>query len=165
MEERLTRIEKALDAAMPGWRNEETWPAGIRRRRDGPDLPAAFTGQSDQAKELYVDEEQTKRDREALGFDPAPQGSDAPQGQEAIDEERRLDEETKREQEKAKAERDAMLRNKEPLKAADQYADPPGGAMKQPEGDAPAPLAAPPGAAGGGRPPAEQAGQAGATGK
>lgn len=173
IEERVTRIEKALDAAMPGWKSEDTWPAGLRERsrRDGPDLPASFAGSAPaETKELHVDEEQTKRDRQALGFDqapadeehdPKPQKTDEElrKEEEALVEARRRDDETRRQQEIEKARADAAASEKGPIRAADQYADPPGGAMKQPEGDAPAPLAAPPGAAGGGRPPVEHTGE------
>lgn len=175
IEERVTRIEKALDAAMPGWKSEDTWPAGLRDRqgnprRDGPDLPYGFgRPQVEQAKELHVDEQQTKRDREALGFDPAPDDENNPKPQktdeelrkeeEALVEARRRDDETRRQQEIEKARADAAAGERGPIKAADQYPNPPGGALKQPEGDAPAPLAPPPGAAGGGRPPVEHTGE------
>lgn len=159
MEERLTRIEKFLDKVEPDWKNPEF--ARYRERPQGARLPASLAGNTQEAKELHVDEEQTNKDREALGLDKTDFAGKPVTGDAAVQEARNLDEETRREQERAKAEHDLAASEKGPIKAADQYANPPGGAMKQPEGDAPAPLAAPPGAAGGGKPPVEQTGQAG----
>lgn len=175
MEEDVKRITKFLDAAAPGWRDEATWPGHLRdrdrERPQGARLPDALAGGQQEAKPMRVDEEQTKRDRQALGFDkipddeknPKPQKTDEElrKEQEELIEARRRDDETRRQQEIEKARADAAAGEKGQIKAADQYADPPGGAMKEPEGDAPAPLASPPGAAGGGKPPVEQTGKGG----
>lgn len=74
-ERRLARVEKFLDANARGWREEEQWGrmrgnAGGDRDEPGWKSPAA--GQ------MHVDEDQTLRDRRALGLEPS---GDQPQQQ------------------------------------------------------------------------------------
>lgn len=55
---RLRRVERFLDSEARGWRDEDNW--GRRRSREA--------SADDKPSDLQVDEEKTKKDREALGF-------------------------------------------------------------------------------------------------
>jgi hypothetical protein len=57
-EPRISKLERFLDMAAPGWRDEKNWN---QMKRGGAGLDAA-------PGELVRDDEQTKRDREALGL-------------------------------------------------------------------------------------------------
>lgn len=57
LDQRVRNIESFLDANARGWRDESQWRSGARR-----------SGTDTKTSDLEVDEEKTKRDREALGF-------------------------------------------------------------------------------------------------
>jgi hypothetical protein len=74
VDKRLRKVERLLDAIQPDWRDERNWPKG---RRD--DREAASINEEAAESDLVVDEEQTRADRIALGYD-LPEG-DAPSGE------------------------------------------------------------------------------------
>jgi hypothetical protein len=70
VDRRLQKVERFLDSQASGWRDESRW--GQQRRRVG-DASSATIGGDDEGRapdgtKMDVNEEQTKKDREALGI-------------------------------------------------------------------------------------------------